>query len=51
MKKKRKVTGFLVQLLVSVIMLFTAFKFGDVLSKKIQLKIDKGAGNNERKLV
>ena len=51
MKKKKKVLKFLIQLLVSIIMLFVAYKFGDELSKKLQSKIDEGNGYHEWKLV
>lgn len=42
MKKNNSEFNFLNQLLVSILILFAAFKFGEVLSKQLQSKIDKG---------
>jgi hypothetical protein len=42
MKKNKSESNFLNQLLISIIILVAAFKFGDALSKKLQSKIDKG---------
>lgn len=47
MKKKKKVMIFLIQFLISIIMLYVAYKSGDVLSKKLQSKIDEGNGYHE----
>jgi len=41
MKKNKNESNFLNQLLVSIIILVAAFKFGDALSRKLQFKIDK----------
>ncbi|VDN47086.1 protein of unknown function [Petrocella atlantisensis] len=41
MRKNNNKSNFLNQLLVSIIILVTAFKFGDALSRKLQSRIDR----------
>ncbi|MDF1617853.1 hypothetical protein [Petrocella sp. FN5] len=41
MHKNKSKSNFLNQLLVSIIILIAAFKFGDALSRKLQSKMDK----------
>jgi hypothetical protein len=42
MRKNKGDSNFLNQLLVSIIILVAAFKFGDALSRKLQSRIDRG---------
>lgn len=49
MRKKRELS-LSSKIIVSTIMIFVAYKCGDILSRKMQMKIDKGNESYDRKL-